>query len=109
MLIQLRDEVDWAGNSALLSAHRGHQDYRRRCHIDDALVVSHLVVLPVSTPGDLNEPVGLVINPCEDCSSQQRLLGAEVEALVSLGGKRDWHSSGWFEDGVGTENYVETQ
>ena len=71
MLIQLGGEVDWIGDSALLSAHLGHRDYRRQHHINDALNGVLLTVLLVFTPGDLNELVGLVINPCEGCSVQQ--------------------------------------
>ena len=72
------------------------------------LIVFLLIVLLIFVPGDLNEVVGLVINPHNDYSFQQHLLSAGVEALVSLGGKRGWRSSGQFEDSVGTKNSTET-
>ena len=70
------------------------------------LVVFLLMVLLIFAPGDLNEPVGQVVDPRNDYSSQQRLLNVGMEVLVSMGGKRGRTSSGWIEDSAYMKNFM---
>ena len=51
------------------------------------VIVFLLVVLLIFAPGDLNDVVGLVVDPRNDYSSQQCLLNVGMEVLVSWEGR----------------------